>query len=206
MRAISGDADDFTAAIGGIPTKRVIRRLDDMYDRFTENLSSRSRDFYERTSKRNEHRRLTVDKFKRKARAVRRATDNLFRSNDIRYLEDIGELQHAPARQLRFLMAEPTVRRRYQLNRCNGWDDRYLDLQPNEIGDTHYDYRIMHDGHYQKRENGDFSVNSYPELYRNGDDELDFEEKVELINSNQQLKWWMEQEGEDPTSRYNTLL
>lgn len=206
MRAISGNADSFSAAIGSVPTKRVIRRLDTMYDNFSSRLSGRSRDFYERGRERTRNRTLTVDKFKRKARAVKRATQNLFRNNDIRELVDIGEFQHAPSKQVRFLMAEPSVRRRFHNNRCNGFDTRYYDLQHNVVGDDHYDYRIMYDGHYQKRDDGTFSANIYPELYRNGDDELDFEDKADLISSNLRIKWFMDQGDEDPTSRDNLTL
>jgi hypothetical protein len=206
MRLISGDADDFTAAVGHLPSKRIIRRIEEAADRFEDLLGSSSRSFFDRTRERTSSRRLTVDRFKRKARAVRRATDNLFRSDDIRLLLDIGEMQYAPSNQVRFLMAEPTVRRRYHQNRCAGYDDRYIDVEPNMVGEDHYDYRVMHNGHVRHHEDGTFGSRYYPQELRHSDDELDFDVQVDLIMSNQQLKWYMEQEDEDPTSRFNMTL
>lgn len=206
MRLISGDADDFTSAIGALPSKGVIRRLDQAAERFESLLTDTSRDFFDRTRRRTEGRRLTVDRFKRKARAVRRATENLFRSEDSRLLTDIGEFQFAPGDQIRFLMAEPTVRRRYRANRCAGYDDRYVDLEPDMIGEDHYDYRVMYNGYARKQDNGNFEVRHYPQQLRHSDDDLDFDVQADLIGSNERLKWYMEQEDEDPTSRFNMLL
>lgn len=206
MRAISGDADDFTAAIGYLPSKRTRRRIEEVADRFDSMLTGSSRGFFDRTRSRTEGRRLTVDRFKRKARAVRRATENLFRNDDIRLLDDIGEFQHAPSDQLRFLMAEPTIRRRYHSHRCAGYDDRYVDVEPTLVGEEHYDYRVLHNGHVRHQEDGTFGSRYYPQVLRHSDDELDFEDQVDLINSNVRLKWLMEQEDEDPTSRYNMVL
>lgn len=206
MRLISGDADDFTAAIGFMPSKRVIRSIDEMADRFDDMVSGSSRSFFDRTRERTKDRRLTVDRFKRKARAVRRATENLFRTDDIRLLDDIGEFQHAPSKQLRFLMAETTVRKRYLANRCAGYEDRYIDAEPNMIGEDHYDYRVLHHGHVRHHEDGTFGARFYPQELRHSDDELDYEDQVELILSNERLKWWVDQEDEDPTSRYNVTL
>lgn len=206
MRAISGDADDFTAAIGFLPSKRVIRRIDEVADRFEDLLSSSSRQFFDRTRERNKDRLLTVDRFKRKVRAVRRATENIFRSDDIRLLTDIGEYQHAPSDQLRFLMAEPTIRRRYHANRCAGYDDRYVDNEPTMVGKDHYEYRLMYNGYAMHHEDGTFGARFYPQELRHSDDELDYDVQVELILSNQRLKWYMEQEDEDPTSRFNMVL
>ena len=206
MRLISGDADDFTAAVGFLPSKRVIRGIDNMSNRFDEFVSSTARGFFDRTRERTRDRRLTVDRFKRKAREVRRATENLFRSDDIRELVDIGEFQFAPSDQLRFLMAEPSVRRRYRANRCAGYDDRYIDVEPDCIGEDHYDYRVLYNGVMREQENGNFEARFYPQELRHSDDELDHDTQVDLVLSNQQLKWWMDQEDEDPTSRYNVTL
>lgn len=206
MRAISGDADDFTAAVGFLPSKRIRRRIDEVADRFEDLLTGSSRGFFDRTRSRTEGRRLTVDRFKRKARAVRRATENLFRPDDVRLLDDIGEFQHAPSKQLRFLLSEPSVRKRFHANRCAGFDGRYIDVEPNMIGEEHYDYRVLHHGHVRKHEDGTFGPRFYPQELRHSDDELDFEDQVDLINSNVRLKWFMEQEDEDPTSRYNMTL
>lgn len=206
MRLISGDADDFTAAIGYLPSKRVLRGIDDLADRFDNLLSGNSRGFFDTTRERTRDRQLTVKRFKQKARAVRRATENLFRSDDIRLLDDIGDFQHAPSNQLRFLMAEPSIRRRARANRCAGYDDRYIDVEPDMIGEDHYDYRVLHNGHARHHDDGTFGVRFYPQELRHSDDELDHEDQVDLILSNERLKWWMDQEDEDPTSRFNVTL
>lgn len=205
MRMICGDQDDFTAAIGSAPTKRIIRKLDLLADRFESSLVGKRRESL-RSDRRFNDRLLTVDNFKRKARSIRRKTENLFKSNEIRLLDDIGEFQHAPAKQLRFLMADPVVRKRYHQNRCSGYEDRYYDLEPTLIGEQHYDYRLLHDGLYDKREDGTYEARLYPTLLRTGKDELDMEERYDALASNRRLRWWMEQEDEDPTSKFNVCL
>lgn len=125
-------------------------------------------------------------------RAARMAVQRLgraFQRDEICFLPDLVSLQNAPLTMQRWIMAEPTIRRTYHLQRCDGYSDTYVDLEPGLVGDQHYDYRRVMNGIVQEvpAENEDeepgWKVSTYLEELRPGDMELAIDQKIPIFDS-----------------------
>lgn len=81
----------------------------------------------------------------------------------------------------RWLMAEPTFRKEYQLHRVCGYDD-YYDAEPNNIGSTHSDYQLVMDGILHEVSNEDrMTISYYNNANLDGSNALSFENKVNIL-------------------------
>lgn len=91
------------------------------------------------------HGRYNLTSIQRGLKSIYRKMENSFsRSEGIYDLPDIGAFQHANRDTIRFLMANPELRRMAKLERCEGYQDLYFDEEPDAIGHTHSDYqRVM---------------------------------------------------------------
>ncbi len=158
-----------------------------------------------------------VDRFEnseamRYAKAAVRKTKSLWQVNAITELLTIAELQNPPRVQMKFLMAEPTIRRAYQQNRLEGYSGLYIDKTPDDHEMDLYEYRCVTDGMVifdeTPDENGDvsWSATSWCEDYEELTDELEFDQKADMLISWTALKKHYEDGKEDPTSRYNASL
>ena len=112
----------------------------------------------------------------------------------------------------RYLMAEPTTRQMYIDQRCDGYSDTYVDVDPGTIGPAHYDYRRATDGLLMDSPtpdaNGDYgwTAVTYMEELLPDDVELTLSEQVDIQYSWQWLKAIMAEGEQDPVSRYNADL
>lgn len=77
----------------------------------------------------------------RKAEALTNKLRVSLRSDSIRHLQTVGEIQTAPDSMIRGIMANPTVRQLYHDGILNGYGERYVDVHPNAVGVNHRDYR-----------------------------------------------------------------
>ena len=201
---MAGGADGFHTSIFGTQHPGTLafieRSLSDATSTLTEagqRFMAGARELYERFSS-SEAMRLM--------RAAARAAQHLGQSNTIRFLADIGALQQAPPVMHRYIMAEPTVRKLYHEDRCEGYAGMYDDVSPGDVGESHYDYRRVMQNMVTFESDGGWTATTWGEDLHDGDYELSFEEKCDMLDS-----WWAVREylkagGEDPTSRFNAEL
>ncbi len=142
----------------------------------------------------------------RYAKAAVRKVGTAWQENEIRLLMNIGELQHAPPVQIRYIMADPVIREAYQEQRIEGYGDKYQDLFPNDIGEKHYDYRRVMNGVTQFDKNGNDYATTYEEDLLEGDTELTFTQQSSVISSIDQAIAYLNYGKEDPTSIWNAPL
>lgn len=82
----------------------------------------------------------------RKATALLRMGQSFFSEDAIRPLREVWELQNAPARMLRGVMAMPEARKLHSRGMCYGYGNRYEDLFPTKRPEEHRDYKYVYDG------------------------------------------------------------
>lgn len=143
----------------------------------------------------------------RMARAAVRQLSSHWDRNVIRPLVNVPQLQQAPIVMQRYLMAEPTTRRAYHRQQCDGYSETYYDVQPGAVGEDHYDYRRVMNGMLQDEgDDDDWCYVEYLDDLHEGDRELHFEEQIDIRRS------WVHQldamlaKGDDPTSPWNSAL
>lgn len=81
-----------------------------------------------------------------KAKLAIQSAKNIFHPNTILPLATLEELQTAQPIMQRWIMANPVIRELYHEQRCSGYIDTYVDMEPGRIGEDHYDYRRVTDG------------------------------------------------------------
>lgn len=118
----------------------------------------------------------------RMAKAAIRGAANMFHPNTIIGLQTLDGIRNAQPVMQRYIMAEPTIRKIYSEQRCDGYSDSYVDYHPNRIKDTHYDYRRVMDGVVEFTEEGWKCSNYYEELLE-GDKELCISEQVNVLKT-----------------------
>lgn len=118
------------------------------------------------------------------------------------YIHEINTVQgfrEANFQMQRWIMAEPTTRKLYHDQRCDGYSNTYTDLYPNDVGEQHYDYRRVMDGVVQELPGGGWVAPQYWDELVPGDRELAIDEKVDIINTWDVLKAFIQASKDDPT-------
>jgi hypothetical protein len=116
----------------------------------------------------------------RSAKAAIMSAKNIFHPNVIYHLDNLEQLMSARVGNQRFIMAYPELREIYHEQKCDGYSDTYVDMEPNKIGKDHYDFRRVMTGVVVDTEDG-WVVNTYYEDLIEGDKELDVNEKVNIL-------------------------
>jgi hypothetical protein len=134
----------------------------------------------------------------RAAKAAIRNAGGIFHHDSICKLNTLETIQRAQPIMQRWIMAEPTVRSIYHDNRCDGFFGEYQDIEPDKIGDTHYDYRRVMDTMVSFEEDGSWVAKQYYDELLPTDNELSFHEKCDIISTWDIMKFFLES-GEDVT-------
>lgn len=206
---IEGGTDVFNAMIYGDPhpgTRNFLRnQVETISDRLTDagrNFMQGAREVYERVS---------GSVAARMARAASRQFQSLWQQDTIRELTELAELQTAPLTMQRWIMAEPTIRKLYQKQSCDGYADSYLDVWSGDIGEEHYDWRRVHNGlvQFEETEAGEESDQWYATTYMEDllpdDEDLYLEDQVDIKTTWSNVVSAI-RSGKDPTSKWDSDL
>lgn len=202
---VTGGDDAFDAMLYGDHHAGTIAYLDEQRSRVRNYLTDTGMRFRERAE-------AVVQRFNysdamRLTRAVNRAMTNAFKPNNVRRLENIGQIQQAKTEMQRWIMAEPTIRAAYHAQRCDGYSETYVDDQPKAIGSNHYDYRRATNGVFFGRNNKEpLAAVTYFETAKPNDVELSFDDQVNIINTWDLTRRLLLEGKEDPTSVFNAML
>lgn len=129
----------------------------------------------------------------------------LFMPEIIIPLATIEQFQNATMTMQRWVMAHEGVRALYQEGRVDGYSDTYVDVEPDTIGKTNYDYRLVMDGIVTVDDEGCDTFTFYQDPLRQGDQELTHYEKVDIIRGWHALDVYLNGE-DDPTAAYGGKL
>ena len=131
--------------------------------------------------------------------------DNM--NNIVKPLEGLEALQQASLTMQRWVMTNPIIRETYHQQRCDGYSDTYLDMDPGTVGIVHYDYRICTEGYVYVEEGNEeqepefkYSIYYSSDELREGDSELSLSEKVDIHDAWSLTNAYLERGVEDPTS------
>jgi len=199
----TGGVDTFNALVYGEPHPNTVAFIENMFSQPSAAIGAAGEAFVNRA--RETYERLNGSEAMRVARAAARQVKSQWDRNIIRPLTTIGEVQQAPYKMHRYLMAEPTVRRAYHRQQCDGYSQAYVDVAPGLVGEQHYDYRRVMDGIVQETEDGWYFDEYFDEL-DDGDKDLMFEEQFDILRSWNTLASAMMKGKDDPTSVWNAEL
>ena len=198
VQVLSGPVESFDMLL--YPEQSAINQwyLQNQLNRFSQSLNDIGRQFMQGVT--TLYDRVQNSDAIRKARAVLRSAEGLAHVNTIVPLESLEELQSANLIMQRWIMAQPDLRALYQKHLIEGYSDTYVDVHPDTRGDTHYDYRRVMDGIVQFDEHGWFVKQFIDDIYE-GDRELYFEEKVDILKTWEIIEMALKQQ-QDPTNPF----
>lgn len=199
---------DACAAFMARPCARTIEYSRQSIERFAEAAAPAAQAMIQ--NMRQQFHSVTQGETFRRIQALSNQIQSVWVEDGIRYLSDIDAIQTAPQGMIRGIMANPYVRQAYHDGRCEGYGDRYVDIQPNYIGAAHYDYRRVMDGgvHTTQQANGDNTkwITHYTELSMEGEAPLTPLEQMAIQRTWDVLENSLETDLRDPTSVWNALL
>lgn len=145
----------------------------------------------------------TID---RAARAALRMATNVINPNLIQRLDSLEDIQMSGPLMQRYIMSEPYIREKFHQQTCSGYAGSYVDLDPDPsfLREWHYDWRRVHDGIVEFKGEGDqeqWVSTTYFEELREGDRNLDFLEKIDIISTQELARLYMEH-GQDATNPF----
>ena len=157
----------------------------DQFNRDTGMLTDMGRQFMQRAT--DVYKQLNDPSITKMARRVVRGMNGLLSPNTIVDIRTIEDCQNAKPIMQRYLMANPSIRKLYHNQQCDGYSDSYVDLEPGKIGEDHYDYRrVMHGVvTYGTDADGNTDPNWVAKMYAEdlepGDRALDMEEQFAVL-------------------------
>lgn len=175
--------------------------LKEQLNRSCEGFSDITKKFYEESK--SLYTKLNNSRILNSAKTAIKYAKGLFHPNTILELNSLEALRSAQAIMQRYIMAEPTIRKMYHEQRCDGFSDTYVDNNPKAIGDNHYDYcRVTHDvilDEVDKEGVMESYSNHYSEVEFSEEKELEFEDQVRILNTWEVIKLYITN-NEDPTN------
>lgn len=138
----------------------------------------------------------------REIRAVTQQIGSIFETDGVRYLRTIADFQQATPIMQRFIMAQPDLRAMYLKFEADGYSETYINVHGDDIGEQHHDYRLMMDGALIE-EGEDLVMRMYFEEPEEHDPvHLTLADKFDGRSSWDNLKNFIQQREQDPSSIY----
>ena len=139
----------------------------------------------------------------RSARAALRSAKGIFSADKIVPLESYEEIMAAQITMQRYVMAEPTIRKIYHSQLCDGYSDTYVDVEPGCVGENQLDYRRVMSGIIEVDEDG-WKATTYSDS-EDDERELLFDEKTDILSTWELVRAAI-LEGLDVTRKYSEKL
>lgn len=132
---------------------------------------------------------------------------SMWKGDNIRPLNTVAELQAAPLSMQEYIMAEPTVRKLFHEQGCDGYSETYVDVEPGCIGQDHSTYRKVHHGITIVHEDDTETTSVYhSDMVDDGYDDLTISNKVDIMTTMAAVKAAVLAGKQDPTSSWATYL
>lgn len=195
-----GAADAFDALCYGETHPNTVQFLANQVSHVTDTLTQAGRAFIEKSKEMFQHYNGT--EAMRFARGVLSKVKGIFDTQRVSTLWELAEMQDASITMQRWIMANPHVRAMYHAQKCDGYSDTYVDVEPGQLGEDHYDYRRVMDGQFvfNPSEDVDWKSVQYLDRMKEGDRDLLHEEQVEILRGWDAMDLLMALGQDDPTS------
>lgn len=194
----------FNAMLFPEATPETKQWLYDQFHRDKSMLTDMGRQFMETAGAL--YKRLNDPSIGRMARSLVRNLSGIAHPNTILPITTLSECQGAKPVMQRYIMAEPSLRRLYHRQLCDGYSDSYVDHDPGVIGVDHYDYRRVMNGVVEDVMKPDgtwtWCATMYPDELAEGDRELEVDETFIILAAWDTIKLAM-YDKKDPTDIFN---
>lgn len=202
---VIGGTNTFDQLLYGAPHPEVQQFVNTLHQQITPMLTQEGLNFVQNT--RNEWSRFFGEDAARLARAGARRVVSLWDDDSIHQLVGIAALQHAPAVMQPFLMAQPEIRQAYLDQKIDGYSETYVNEHGDAVGEQHYHYQCVMSGIVEDTEEGEeWRAVTYFLEHEKAEDQLNFDQKVDVLCTWSELLMRYRTGRDDPTSKFNSSL
>jgi hypothetical protein len=202
--AINCNNDVFSAYIHGTDRVETRNFLARQWEKVSDTVRTRGQAFIARARETFEE--YDADIIDRSLRSIKRRINNRWGDNEISLMDSIGEFQNANIKTIRWMRANPRIRKAVKGGRCNGWGDLYVDLEPDLWGDKHSDYQRVMNGMAVTDDEGYTTFTTYFGATDEGEEELTYGSQLDIIRNWERLEQFMDANLDDPTDPQNGAL
>lgn len=116
-------------------------------------------------------------------------------------LFEIEHIQNATPTMIRWIMANPDIRKLHLQQSCSAYDGAYQDLHPTGVGQSHYDYRRVTNGVWLEVDDGKaMQATIYEECIHSDMDQLDLQQQAAILSTWSHVSHHVGLFDKDPTS------
>lgn len=199
---VYGDNSFFKSAVYGTQDFKALEFLSNQYNNISSFATNASMEFF--NTAKNLYDRLSGSTAIRMARQASEVMGTLYQADEIHMLKTLVSLQLAKHTMQRWIMANPVVRQLYHDQKIDGYSNTYIDMHPNDIGESHYDYRRATNGLMVEVEDK-LLCTTYPDELMD-EKELTIEEQLDIKISWDTIEKELSKGKEDPTSIWGNSL
>lgn len=199
---VYGDNSFFKSAVYGTQDFKALEFLSNQYNNISSFATNASMEFF--NAAKNLYDRLSGSTAIRMARQASEVMGTLYQADEIHMLKTLVSLQLAKHTMQRWIMANPVVRQLYHDQKIDGYSNTYVDMHPNDIGESHYDYRRATNGLMVEVEDK-LLCTTYPDELMD-EKELTIEEQLDIKISWDTIEKELSKGKEDPTSIWGNSL
>lgn len=199
---VYGDNSFFKSAVYGTQDFKALEFLSNQYNNISSFATNASMEFF--NAAKNLYDRLSGSTAIRMARQASEVMGTLYQADEIHMLKTLVSLQLAKHTMQRWIMANPVVRQLYHDQKIDGYSNTYIDMHPNDIGESHYDYRRATNGLMVEVEDK-LLCTTYPDELMD-EKELTIEEQLDIKISWDTIEKELSKGKEDPTSIWGNSL
>jgi len=203
MQIVYGDGG-FDALAYGETHPNVTRFIDEQAGRLGNSVTTAARGFMNYVGDLVD--RVSKSETSQRIQALATKAGTLFDTDTVRPLTSLPEFQHAKSQMRRWTMANPELRKLYHEQRVEGYQGLYVDIEPDRIGENHYDYRRAKDGLVEVDESGDWHSVTYMDELSEDDRDLTLSEQVNIALTWEMAEYHLARKCGDPTSPQNAPL
>lgn len=148
MSRYAGMLDEFGVLAYAQKNPNTIQFLQNRFHETLSNagnmLTEAGRSFFETGKQAFEY--VTGSEAMRFSSGVLRKVKGMFQRNEFREMDTVADVQQSPQTMHRWLMTNPVARLMYLDQRCCGFEGTYQNLDGDDVGPDHRDYRLITDG------------------------------------------------------------
>lgn len=200
---ISGDSLEFNALIYPTQHPNTLQYISNSLSQLPNILTDQSRDLYQLAQQR--YNQYYGSEARQRAFHALSMLNNGYQENTIYPVKTIEQSQAATLTMQRWIMSEPNIRTLYHNQQCDGYSDTYVDVEPNKVGEDHYDYRRAMSG-IVRYDSDNIVADFYIDELRDGDRELDPYEQFMIQRTWETIKIAVSQMNDDPTNPFGGKL
>lgn len=198
----AANPEEAASAFFGAANNDALNYIQGSVNNFAQTVGSGARHLADNVIR--QYNELTRGATANRINALRMRLNSHWQTNSVRPIVNIADLQQAPDAMVRWIMCEPSTRRKFNNGRCEGYGKRYVDNNPGTVGVDQYDYRVATNGVVVSEGSGEdieYNLRLYNDTLYNEENDLTAQERCAIAHTHAVIQRALETSAADYTSK-----